>query len=139
MNRNICVGVCSVVQCQRVVVCMLETQRFAPAATFFSVHTADFGRIDRLWRKVRQGEGGRTGLNQMFLVLIQTNLPCRGRTVLRPRQRGDCAVTLGQAACQVAGTYHAGRSRRIDECNRLVYRISEDILEIISCKDHYGK
>ena len=30
-------------------------------------------------------------------------------------------------------------SRRIDECNRLVYRISEDILEIISCKDHYGR
>lgn len=28
-------------------------------------------------------------------------------------------------------------SRRIDECNRLVYRIKEDMLEIISCREHY--
>lgn len=28
-------------------------------------------------------------------------------------------------------------SRRIDECNRLVYRITDDVLEIASCKDHY--
>ena len=28
-------------------------------------------------------------------------------------------------------------SRRIDEYNRLVYRITGDILEIASCKDHY--
>lgn len=30
-------------------------------------------------------------------------------------------------------------SRRIDEYNRLVYRIREDMLEIVSCKDHYEK
>lgn len=30
-------------------------------------------------------------------------------------------------------------SRRIDEYNRLVYRISNDMLEIVSCRDHYGK
>lgn len=30
-------------------------------------------------------------------------------------------------------------SRRIDEYNRLVYRIREDMLEIVSCRDHYGK
>ena len=28
-------------------------------------------------------------------------------------------------------------SRRIDEYNRLVYRITGDVLEIASCKDHY--
>lgn len=28
-------------------------------------------------------------------------------------------------------------SRRIDDVNRLVYRISDDILEIVSCKGHY--
>lgn len=28
-------------------------------------------------------------------------------------------------------------SRRIDDANRLVYRISEDTLEILSCKGHY--
>jgi len=30
-------------------------------------------------------------------------------------------------------------SRRIDEYNRLVYRITENVLEIASCRDHYGK
>lgn len=28
-------------------------------------------------------------------------------------------------------------SRRIDDTNRLVYRITEDILEILSCRGHY--
>lgn len=28
-------------------------------------------------------------------------------------------------------------SRRIDETNRLVYRISGELLEILSCKGHY--
>lgn len=28
-------------------------------------------------------------------------------------------------------------SRRIDAVNRLVYRISDDIIEIVSCKGHY--
>lgn len=28
-------------------------------------------------------------------------------------------------------------SRRIDDCNRLVYRIRDDVIEIASCKDHY--
>ena len=28
-------------------------------------------------------------------------------------------------------------SRRIDETNRLVYRITEDVIEILSCKGHY--
>ena len=28
-------------------------------------------------------------------------------------------------------------SRRIDEKNRLVYRVQENILEILSCKGHY--
>ena len=28
-------------------------------------------------------------------------------------------------------------SRRIDDTNRLVYRVNGDILEILSCKGHY--
>ena len=28
-------------------------------------------------------------------------------------------------------------SRRIDDCNRLVYRIRGEVLEIVSCKGHY--
>ena len=30
-------------------------------------------------------------------------------------------------------------SRRIDEVNRLVYRINGDVLEIVSCKGHYDE
>lgn len=30
-------------------------------------------------------------------------------------------------------------SRRIDDTNRLVYRIAGEILEILSCKGHYDK
>jgi toxin YoeB len=29
-------------------------------------------------------------------------------------------------------------SRRIDEKNRIVYRVIEDVLEIISCRGHYN-
>ena len=28
-------------------------------------------------------------------------------------------------------------SRRIDEVNRLVYRISDDVIEVIQCRGHY--
>ena len=28
-------------------------------------------------------------------------------------------------------------SRRIDDVNRLVYRVVDDVLEIVSCKGHY--
>ena len=28
-------------------------------------------------------------------------------------------------------------SRRIDEVNRLVYRISDDVIEVLQCKGHY--
>lgn len=35
------------------------------------------------------------------------------------------------------GDWSGFYSRRIDECNRLIYRITDNILEIASCKDHY--
>ena len=37
------------------------------------------------------------------------------------------------------GNYKGFWSRRIDDTNRLVYRIAGDILEILSCKGHYDK
>ena len=27
--------------------------------------------------------------------------------------------------------------RRIDECNRIVYRVKDDIVELLQCKGHY--
>ena len=35
------------------------------------------------------------------------------------------------------GDYSGFWSRRIDESNRLIYRINGGILEILSCKGHY--
>lgn len=29
-------------------------------------------------------------------------------------------------------------SRRIDDTNRLVYRINNDVIEILSCREHYN-
>lgn len=37
------------------------------------------------------------------------------------------------------GKYQGFYSRRIDDKNRLVYRISENHVIIISCKSHYGE
>ena len=33
---------------------------------------------------------------------------------------------------------HGYWSRRIDDCNRLVYRIVDDRIEILQCRTHYG-
>ena len=38
---------------------------------------------------------------------------------------------------QLRGDKSGFWSRRIDDCNRLVYRIKDDVIEIASCKDHY--
>ena len=35
------------------------------------------------------------------------------------------------------GEFSGFWSRRIDDTNRLVYRINDDVLEILSCKGHY--
>ena len=35
------------------------------------------------------------------------------------------------------GNFSGAWSRRIDDVNRVVYRVSGDVLEIISCKGHY--
>lgn len=29
-------------------------------------------------------------------------------------------------------------SRRIDDVNRIVYKLSDDVIEILQCKSHYG-
>lgn len=35
------------------------------------------------------------------------------------------------------GDYSGFWSRRIDDSNRLIYRISNGVLEVLSCKGHY--
>jgi toxin YoeB len=30
-------------------------------------------------------------------------------------------------------------SRRIDEAHRLVYRVTDDVIEVVQCKGHYGE
>ena len=36
------------------------------------------------------------------------------------------------------GDYSGWWSRRIDDCNRVVYRIRDGVLEIVQCGGHYG-
>ncbi len=36
------------------------------------------------------------------------------------------------------GDYSGWWSRRIDDCNRIVYRIHDGVLEIVQCGGHYG-
>lgn len=36
------------------------------------------------------------------------------------------------------GDYSGWWSRRIDDCNRIVYRIRDGVLEIVQCGGHYG-
>ena len=36
------------------------------------------------------------------------------------------------------GDYSGWWSRRIDDCNRIVYRIRDGVLEIVLCGGHYG-
>lgn len=35
--------------------------------------------------------------------------------------------------------FHGFWSRRIDDVNRLVYRVSDNVIEILSCRTHYKK
>jgi toxin YoeB len=40
---------------------------------------------------------------------------------------------------QLKGELSGFWSRRIDETNRLVYRVQNEILEVLSCKGHYDE
>ncbi len=39
---------------------------------------------------------------------------------------------------QLSGNLSSYWSRRIDEKNRLIYRIENDMIEILECRTHYG-
>lgn len=39
---------------------------------------------------------------------------------------------------QLRGEFSGFWSRRIDDSNRLVYRIKDGVLEVLSCKGHYN-
>ena len=56
--------------------------------------------------------------------------------LLRDIERGSGLDGIGKPEA-LKGELSGLWSRRIDETNRLVYRIREDMLEIVSCKGHY--
>lgn len=39
---------------------------------------------------------------------------------------------------QLSGNLSGYWSKRIDDKNRLVYRIKDDVIEIVQCRTHYG-
>ncbi|MCL1875250.1 MAG: Txe/YoeB family addiction module toxin [Synergistaceae bacterium] len=48
----------------------------------------------------------------------------------------NCYTGIGKPE-PLKGEFSGFWSRRIDEVNRLVYRIEDNILEVLSCKGHY--
>lgn len=40
---------------------------------------------------------------------------------------------------KLTGNYTGWWSRRIDEKNRLIYRIKDNVIEIVQCRSHYGE
>lgn len=51
------------------------------------------------------------------------------------RRNGNSGIGKPEA---LKGNYQGFYSRRIDEKNRLVYRVEQSHVIIISCKSHYG-
>ena len=52
------------------------------------------------------------------------------------RQRGNGFDGIGKPE-PLRGNLSGFWSRRIDDANRLVYRVKDGVLEIVSCKGHY--
>ena len=44
---------------------------------------------------------------------------------------------IGKAE-ELKGNWSGFYSRRIDEKNRLVYRVIDDVIEIVTCREHYA-
>ena len=56
--------------------------------------------------------------------------------LIRDIERGDGNDGIGKPE-KLKGDLAGFMSRRIDETNRLVYRVRDGLLEIVSCKGHY--
>lgn len=56
--------------------------------------------------------------------------------LIRDIERGDGSDGIGKPE-KLKGDLVGFMSRRIDETNRLVYRVRDGLLEIVSCKGHY--
>ena len=61
----------------------------------------------------------------------------RINALLRDIARNGQDTGIGKAE-PLKGRYSGWWSRRIDGANRLVYRVRDDRVEIISCLTHYG-
>lgn len=56
--------------------------------------------------------------------------------LIRDIERGNGFDGIGKPE-PLKNEFSGFRSRRIDDCNRLIYRIVGDTLEILSCRGHY--
>lgn len=59
----------------------------------------------------------------------------RINNLIRDIERGDSGG-IGKTEA-LKGNLSGCLSKRIDDTNRLVYRITDNILEIVSCRGHY--
>ena len=60
----------------------------------------------------------------------------RINSLIKDIERGNWFEGIGKAE-PLKGELSGFWSKRIDETNRLVYRINNGVIEILSCKGHY--
>ena len=60
----------------------------------------------------------------------------RINTLLKDIERGNGFEGIGKPE-PLKGNLGGFWSRRIDDVNRLVYRVNNGVIEIVSCKGHY--
>ena len=60
----------------------------------------------------------------------------RINALVKDIERGNGFDGIGKPE-PLRGTLSGFWSRRIDDANRLVYRVKDGVLEIVSCKGHY--
>ena len=61
----------------------------------------------------------------------------RVNKLIKDIERNGAEIGIGKPE-RLRGELEGLWSRRIDEKNRLVYRIRENNIEIVSCRTHYG-
>ena len=57
--------------------------------------------------------------------------------LIKSIERDGESVGIGKPEA-LKGNWSGFHSRRIDEKNRLVYRVVDDVIEILTCREHYG-
>lgn len=76
-------------------------------------------------------------VDYLYWQLHDKQMMKRLNTLIRDAERDPCAG-IGKPE-PLRGDLSGFWSRRINDEHRLVYRVKDGMMEIISCRDHYNK